>query len=438
MTTDEDEPAVDSTATDREAIDGEPIDAPAIDDPTIDVEGFEAADLDSVDVDPAVADTDDERPGAGVSVAVVGAGAVGTTCAYDLARRGADVTLYDRGSIASGSSGRAAGLCYDAHASRPNAAIGRESIERFRRLSGDDTFPFTECPYVWLAREGDDDRAAAIHEAVTRMQERGIVAVTMDPESLGDRFPALRTDDVAVAGVAGGAGYTDPARYTACLAAAANGAGTTIQLETPVDVTTDPSGIVERASGTAREYDAVVVAAGAHTAAILEESGVSIPVKPYRVQALVADADYHEPMCFDASVETYVRPHADGILVGDGTERTASDPDDWNRSADDAFVESALERVGHRIPGLDPFVTRRWAGLCTATPDGDPLVGAVEDGVYVATGFQGHGFMRAPAIGDRLAKEVLGGDGIPAFDPTRFDGDEEFAVTPGMAIDIDE
>ena len=453
MTTDEDEPAVDSTATerevadreaidreldDREAIDGEPIDAAAIDDSAIDVAGIEAADLDSVDVDPAVADADDERPGAGVSVAVVGAGAIGTTCAYDLARRGADVTLYDRGSIASGASGRAAGLCYDAHASRPDAEIGRESIERFRRLSGDDTFPFTECPYVWLARDGDDARAAAIREAVTRMQERGIVAVTMDADALGDRFPSLRTDDVAVAGVAGGAGYTDPARYTACLAAAANGAGTTIELETPVHVTTDPAGVVERASGTAREYDAVVVAAGAHTAAILEDAGVSIPVKPYRVQALVADADYHEPMCFDASVETYVRPHPDGILVGNGTERVESDPDDWDRSADDGFVESALERVEDRIPGLEPSVTRRWAGLCTATPDGDPLVGAIEDGVYVATGFQGHGFMRAPAIGDRLARAVLGGDGISAFDPTRFDGDESFEVTPGMAIDIDE
>ena len=388
----------------------------------------------SVEDDPAVVDADAERPGDGVSVAVVGAGAIGTTCAYDLARRGADVTLYDRESIASGSSGRAAGLCYDANASRPNAEIGRESIERFRRLAGDDTFPFTECPYVWLAREGDDDRAAAIRDSVVRMQERGIVAVTMDADALGDRFPALRTDDVAVAGVAGGAGYTDPARYTACLAAAANGAGTTIELETPVDVTTDPTGIVERDSGTVREYDAVVVAAGAHTAAVLEETGVSIPMKPYRVQALVADATYYEPMCFDASVETYVRPHTDGILVGNGTERVESDPDDWNRSADDAFVESALESVDHRIPGLEPSVTRRWAGLCTATPDGDPLVGSVVDGIYVATGFQGHGFMRAPSIGDRLAKEVLGDDGISAFDPTRFDGDESFDVTPGMAI----
>ncbi|PSQ62747.1 MAG: sarcosine oxidase, partial [Halobacteriales archaeon SW_8_66_22] len=52
--------------------------------------------------------------GDGLEIAVVGAGAVGATAAYDLARRGADVTVYDSGAVASGSSGRAAGVCYDA------------------------------------------------------------------------------------------------------------------------------------------------------------------------------------------------------------------------------------------------------------------------------------------------------------------------------------
>jgi glycine/D-amino acid oxidase-like deaminating enzyme len=43
--------------------------------------------------------------------------------------------------------------------------------------------------------------------------------------------------------------------------------------------------------------------------------------------------------------------------------------------------------------------------------------------------------MRAPAIGRRLAAEILGGPGIDAFDPTRFDGDERFDVAEGLALD---
>ncbi|APW96313.1 sarcosine oxidase [Halobiforma lacisalsi AJ5] len=374
--------------------------------------------------------------GAGMEVAVVGAGAVGATAAYDMARAGADVTLYDREGIASGASGRAAGICYDAYADPLDAEIAGDAIERFRRLSGDDTFQFVECPYVWLAREGDEQRAEAIRRQVSLMQDHGVVALEMDGDALADRFPALWTDDVAVAGIAGAAGYTDPARYTACLAAAADGAGATLAPETAVEVRTDPARVVEP-DGTEREVDAVLVAAGARTKTVLADAGVPIAMKPYRVQALVADCDLEEPTWYDASEGFYVRPHPDGLLAGDGTEEREADPDDYDRDANDGFAADLLERVSGRLDvelGPDDL-ERAWAGLCTATPDRDPLIGELRDGIYVATGFQGHGFMRAPAIGERIATEIVGGEGIDAFDPTRFDGDEEFAVEEGMRID---
>ncbi|WP_049926525.1 NAD(P)/FAD-dependent oxidoreductase [Halopiger goleimassiliensis] len=374
--------------------------------------------------------------GAGLEVAVVGAGAVGATAAYDLAREGADVTLYERGRVAAGASGRAAGVCYDAYADPLDAEIAGEAIERFCALSGEDTFPFVECPYLWLAREGDDRRADAIREGVARMQEEGVVAFELDADALADRFPAVRTDDVAVAAVAGAAGYTDPATYTACLAAAATGAGATLETETPVSVRTDPPRVVPE-DGPAHEVDAVLVAAGARTKRLLAEAGLEIAMKPYRVQALVADGDLPEPMCYDASAGFYVRPHPDGVLAGDGTEEREADPDEYDRDANPGFPDDLRERIEHRFPDLELDVDRAWAGLCTATPDRDPLVGRLEDGLYVATGFQGHGFMRAPAIGNRLAAQILGDDGIDAFDPTRFAGDESFEIREGMTLEDD-
>lgn len=379
--------------------------------------------------------------GAGLEVAVVGAGAVGATTAYDLARRGASVTLYDSGSVASGASGRAAGLCYDAFASALDAEIAGEAIERFRAFSGDETFPFVECPYVWFAREGDDERADTIREQVDRMQRNGVVALEMTGGELGDRFPALRSDDVAVAAVAGAAGYTDPAQYTACLAAAADGAGATLEPETPVAVSADPPRVepIDDASGAAgeRDVDAVVVAAGAHTKRLLGEAGVSIATKPYRVQALIADAELAEPMWYDATDGLYARPHPEGILVGNGTEPVEADPDAYDRTASETFLEGVPGRVEERLEGTDLEIDRAWAGLCTATPDRDPLVGEVRPGLFVATGFQGEGVMRAPAIGDRLAAMVLGIDdgGLDRFDPTRFAGDESFDIVEGMGVD---
>ncbi len=386
--------------------------------------------------EPELADADAvDRETVDLEVAVVGAGAVGATTAYDLARRGADVTLYDRGPVAAGSSGRAAGICYDAFADRVDAEIAGEAIERLRTLSGDETFPFVECPYVWLAREGDDDRAAAISAGIERMQANGVVALEADAEALAERFPALRTGDVAVAGIAGAAGYTDPERYTACLAAGAEGMGAALEIGTGVGVRTEPPRLL--IEGDEREVDAVVVAAGAHTKRVLADAGVPLAMKPYRVQALVADGDLEEPMFYDASDGFYVRPHPEGLLAGDGTETVEADPDDYERAASPDFAAGLLERVKQRFSGIggDLEVDRAWAGLCTATPDRKPLVGEIRDGVYVATGFHGEGVMCGPAIGDRLAKTVLGGVGIDAFDPTRFTGEETVAIGDGRAIE---
>ena len=309
--------------------------------------------------------------GDGLEIAVVGAGAVGATAAYDLARRGADVTVYDSGAVASGSSGQAAGVCYDAVATEPSALAGR--------------------------------------------------------------FPALRADDVAVAGVTEGAGYADPGAYTACLAENAVAEGATLATHTPVTVETDPPRVVPQ-DGSSRAVGGVLVAAGAHSKRLLAAAGVPIAMKPYRVQALVTAADVTEPMWYDATAGCYARPHPDGLLAGNGTEAVEADPNTYDRDANPEFAASLTDRLVHRLPDLQPDIQRAWAGLCTATPDREPLVGRLREGLYVATGFQGQGFMRAPATGRRIAEQLLGGSGIDAFDPTRFSGDESFRVREGMSV----
>jgi sarcosine oxidase subunit beta len=371
--------------------------------------------------------------GIGRDVAVVGAGAVGAGAAYELARRGADVTLYDRGPVANGASGRAAGFCYDAVATEPAATLARTAVHRFRTLSGPDTFSFQECPYVWFAREGDEENAAAIQSGLDRMTEHGVAVCRIDASTLSQRFPALRTDDVTVAGVTGGAGYADPGAYTACLAENAAVEGATVETHTPVGLGLDPPRVVPD-GGSPREVDAVLVAAGAHSKRLLDGVGVPIAMKPYRVQALVAAATVDGPMWYDATAGCYARPHPDGLLAGDGTEDVEADPERYDRDADPGFGASLCDRLRGRLPGLRPEVSRAWAGLCTATPDRQPLLGRLREGLYVATGFQGQGFMRAPATGRLIAEQMLGGPGIDAFDPTRFSGDEEFGIREGMSV----
>ena len=363
-----------------------------------------------------------------MDIAVVGGGAVGVTLADELADD-ATVTLYEADTIASGASGRAAGLCYDAFSDRRDARLATRALDRFREIG-----TFTDCPYVWLARdtgrERDRRRATEIREQAARMRAHSLDVTTLDGDQLGDRFPALVTDDVAVAAVAESAGYVDPSRYTRLMADRARERGVEIREQTPATLTT--AGAVQTADGRTR-YDAVVVAAGAHTRAIVS-AVAPVPVKPYRVQALVTEpVDRELPMLFDATDGYYLRPREGGLLVGDGTIPDEQDPDDWDRDADGWFRAAASEYQKQALGASWPE-RRSWAGLCTATPDGDPLVGELASDIYVATGWQGHGLMRAPAIAERLAAQVLG-EPWSAFDPTRFDGDESFEIVEGMDIE---
>ena len=385
------------------------------------------------------------------TVGVVGGGAVGVTAAADLAARGADVTLFDRGELASGSSGRAAGVLYDAYAEDVDAALAARAMDRFRTF--DRTLPgfsFTACPYVIAVREGDPD-ADAVPEMVERMREHGREVSVVDPNALGERFP-LRTDDLAVAAVAEGAGWCDPASYVGAIGDRARREGVRIETGTPVAFD-GPVASRLRVGGSVRSFDAVVLAAGAHTGRLLASGGVRVPIKPYRVQALTSRPPYDGPMTYDATAGAYFRPHPTGLLAGDGTEPVEADPDEYDRTADDWFREDVSAVLAERADYV-PEVERSWAGLCTATPDGDPLVGPVgapSAGVFVAAGWQGHGFMRAPAMGEHVAEGVVaslsaGSDvragsrsarspWVDAFDPNRFDGDEEFEIREGMSVE---
>ena len=362
------------------------------------------------------------------TVAVVGGGAVGTTLAGDLATRGVDVTLFERDTIASGSSGRAAGLCYDAYADRRDVELAQRALDRFRTLD----VPFESCPYVILGR--DADTAAAIEDLAEQMDSRGVDVDLCDGVGLAEQFPALVTEDAHVAAVVHNAGVLDARAYTEAMAERAREMGASVRTETEVTLT--GTATVE-ADGHSQAFDSVVVAAGPATKPLLAGVDVDLPLSCYRAQVLTTDtldpADRPNVMLFDATDHYYLRPWDDGVLLGDGVDADV-DPRDWNERADPDFLDAGRPRLQASL-GVDPTVEESWAGLCTATPDRDPLVGAVADGLYVATGWYGHGLMRAPAVAEALAAQVCGAAGIAGFDPARFDGSESVDISEQLGIE---
>ncbi|HZQ00612.1 MAG TPA: FAD-binding oxidoreductase [Reyranella sp.] len=89
--------------------------------------------------------------------------------------------------------------------------------------------------------------------------------------------------------------------------------------------------------------------------------------------------------------------------------------------ADPALVQLGLTRLAENYPALKGLqVAQSWGGLIDSTPDGIPVISAVDPlpGLYLSTGFSGHGFGIGPAAG-QLAADLIADD-PPIVDPHPF------------------
>jgi len=85
---------------------------------------------------------------------------------------------------------------------------------------------------------------------------------------------------------------------------------------------------------------------------------------------------------------------------------------DWS------FLQTICKFATRRLPLLlDLGIVRGQAGLHEDTPDANAILGTVPEveGLYLACGFSGHGFMHSPAVGRLMAQLILGA-GSPSPD----------------------
>jgi sarcosine oxidase subunit beta len=169
----------------------------------------------------------------------------------------------------------------------------------------------------------------------------------------------------------------------------------------------------------------VIVAAGVDTPALLPE--LELPIETTAKHLFYSDPlpdGLLRPLVVSAERGFAAKQLADGrLLASDLT--AAGDPGaargDWLLRVHAVLGELLPRLAGTQLPTVV-------SGEYDSTPDAQPIVGAVgpDDGLYVAAGFSGHGFMLAPAIGRRLADLVLGQRPDPdlaSFALARFSGE---------------
>ncbi len=95
------------------------------------------------------------------------------------------------------------------------------------------------------------------------------------------------------------------------------------------------------------------------------------------------------------------------------------------RILDPEPVHSILDEAARNLidyyPAFKPMqIAERWGGAIDATPDAVPVISKVEklEGFHMATGFSGHGFGLGPGAGKLMAKIVMGE--TPCVDPAPF------------------
>jgi len=349
-------------------------------------------------------------------IAVIGGGIIGTSIAYHLARRGADVVLLERNRFfGEESTAKAAGGVRAHFGTEVNVRLSQISLAEFERFEAETGYSpsFVRRGYLFVLTMEAEVRA---FKAKFPMWERlGTRTEWWAGDAVRARFPMMRWDDALGAVWGPDDGLADPGSAVQGYVSAGSRAGA--KFFTGADVTgiKTARGRVEAVVTSAGEIAArrLVIAAGAWSGEIGRLAGVEIPVIPLRRQILVTAAipeippDF--PFVFDFAKSLYFHKEGPGLLIG------MSNPDQapgFDQTVDADWEVATLEAAAARMPLFERAgIARRWAGLYEMTPDRHPLIGPLPEieGLYIVAGFSGHGFMHGPAAGKIAAEELIDG-----------------------------
>jgi sarcosine oxidase subunit beta len=380
-------------------------------------------------------------------VIVIGAGVVGTSVAFQLAERGVETLVLDREGPAAGSTARSGALIRAHYPTALEADLAWESLTNYfepwgERVGGG--CGFTRTGFAYLVAE---ENVAPLRYNVALQRKVGVETDLVAPDELREIEPALRTDGVALAAHEPRGGYADPALTAVGFLRAAQALGARFEQRraTALLVRGDRVRGVETEEGTL-ESDAVVLAAGAWSVPLAASAGLRLPIRPARVRVALFERPYELPThltLIDTTQGFYARPAAErATLVGsrDSLE-WVGDPDAPTPEPDGAFIAKASRKLALRLPALAyaPYRSGR-SGILDMTPDGRPLLGpAGPEGLYLAAGWSGTGFKKAPAVGAEVARWISTGapnrPELEAYDLARFErgaliqGEHEYALS---------
>jgi sarcosine oxidase subunit beta len=369
-------------------------------------------------------------------VVIVGGGAMGTSIAFHLAEAGVrDVVLLERDELGTGSTCKAAGGVRAQFSDRINIELGARSLEAFARFGErpGQEIDLHRVGYLFLLSTPAD--VASFERDVALQNEMGVDSRIISVAEAKRLSPLIETDGLLAAAWSPDDGHCTPESVVLGYATAARRHGAT--LLTGVTVTgMDRAGDLVRTVRTDRgdiTAGAVICAAGAWSAAVGDMAGTPLPVTPLRRQIIfteaIPDLAGAVPFTIDFASTFYFHREGRGLLMG------MSDPLQEPGFHLD-YTEDWLPRLGAAIGTRAPYLLdvglcNGWAGLYEVSPDHNALIGrsAATPNFLYATGFSGHGFLQAPAVGEVIRDLYL--DREPVVDVSPLTADRFAAGATG-------
>lgn len=364
-------------------------------------------------------------------VIVIGGGIMGCSTAFQLASRGVEVAVIEKGIMGEGPSAESSAIVRQHYSNELTARMAKYGVEVFsefaERVGGE--CGFTKTGFIVVV--GGKDREG-LEANLALQQGLGIKTELVSADELQEIMPWLNTSDLIVGAYEPDSGYTDPYLTVQAYAAAARREGAEILTETEVTGLRLQGDKVVGVDTTRESYDAPIVinCSGAWGAQVAEMAGVHVPINSCRVQVAFfrrpeAFAGDH-PVVADFINAAYFRSETgDLTLVGliDPAEAEAVvDPDNYGKGIDFDFMGDIGERLASRLPAIaEGESARGYASLYAITPDWHPIVDELipDSGLYICSGFSGHGFKLSPAAGVMTA-DLVTGVSDPEFDPGMF------------------
>jgi glycine/D-amino acid oxidase-like deaminating enzyme len=398
---------------------------------------------------------------------------MGTSIALHAAQRfdalSEPVLLLERASLGAGSSGRSGAILRTQYSERVLAAMARDSLRFYagfeRRTAR--SIGFIQCGVLTLAGGSNPALREAIERNIAMIASIGVDMRRLDAPAIRALVPRIRVSDDTIGAYEPQAGCVDPQATVEALATLAREQGATTRIGLRAEELWIEGGRVRgvRTEGGAIEAGQVVVAAGPWTGALLERAGLAHHLRIVRPEqhfitmppceqgsaqgadSWTPEADLDErfarppeiprpahPIVLDTELGHYFKcePDRNRTRIGrmdHAMDEELSAPEELEEEVGAAFSGEAREALCRRLPVYrDLPDAGAQAAWYTLTPDSQAVIGPLPEveGLFVVSGFSGHGFKLAPSVGEGVA-QMLAGEPISAFDPeffspSRFDG----------------